>query len=375
MAQVARILIVGGGIAGQCTAIALHRQGFAPELVEARADWSAAGAAITLHGNGVRALRELGVGAALDAAAAPVPRWTVLDASGRSLCTTDLRELWAGVAPCLGVTRARLHRILRDAAADIPQRQGDAVTSVTQHDDQVLVAFADGRSGTYDLVIGADGIGSTVRRLLMGEAVPCDAGVTGWRSVSDRRPPGLSDLTLVLGEGCFFGLVPVGGGGTYGFAGQPGPPRQDPPAGRLQRLRELFAGFGGPIPHFLAGLRSDAQIHGTRIRWVRPARRHIGRAVLVGDAAHTVPPHLGEGGAMAVEDALVLAAELRRCDTVAEALDAYEARRRPRVNWVAEQSLDTARVWAMPAPHRDAVLRSRGDQLLQDRYRPLRAAC
>jgi 2-polyprenyl-6-methoxyphenol hydroxylase-like FAD-dependent oxidoreductase len=78
---------------------------------------------------------------------------------------------------------------------------------------------------------------------------------------------------------------------------------------------------------------------------------------------------------MAVEDALVLAAELRRCDTVAEALDAYEARRRPRVNWVAEQSLDTARVWAMPAPHRDAVLRSRGDQLLQDRYRPLRAAC
>ena len=78
---------------------------------------------------------------------------------------------------------------------------------------------------------------------------------------------------------------------------------------------------------------------------------------------------------MAVEDALVLAAELRRRETVAAALDAYEARRRLRVSWVAEQSLEAARAWALPATQRDAVLRARGDQVLQDRYRPLRAAC
>lgn len=213
-------------------------------------------------------------------------------------CTTDLVKLWAGAAPCLGVTRARLHQILLDEAAGVACRLGVAVTSGRQDGDQVAVGFSDGTQASYGLVVGADGVGSTVRRLAVGGPAPCDAGVTGWRSVSPVRPAGPPELTLVMGDGCFFGLVPVGDGATYGFAGQPGPRRDDPPEGRLDRLRARFAGLGGSVPQFLAGLRSDDQIHSTRIRWVQAPRWHVGRVVLAGDAAHAVPPHLGEGGAM-----------------------------------------------------------------------------
>src|SRR6185312_3711765 len=119
MVTVSRILVVGAGIAGLATAVALRCRGFTPEIVEARAAPPVEGAAITLHGNGVRALRALGIGPALDAAAAVVPRWACHDRHGDLLCQTDLTALWDGVAPCLGITRTLLLGILRDAAADV----------------------------------------------------------------------------------------------------------------------------------------------------------------------------------------------------------------------------------------------------------------
>ena len=93
--------------------------------------------------------------------------------------------------------------------------------------------------------------------------------------------------------------------------------------------------------------------------------------VLVGDAAHAAPPHMGEGGALAVEDALVLAELLRSAGTVEAALEQYAARRRPRAQWVQEQSRVAARAWVLPPAVRNAALRERGDQMLRDRYRPL----
>ncbi|HYY77682.1 MAG TPA: FAD-dependent monooxygenase [Actinomycetes bacterium] len=100
-------------------------------------------------------------------------------------------------------------------------------------------------------------------------------------------------------------------------------------------------------------------------------RWHRGRVVLIGDAAHAAPPHMGEGGSMAMEDAVVLAESLRSADTLAAALDLHVARRRPRADWVQEQSRIAAKAWVLPPEVRDQVLRGRGDQLLRDRYRPL----
>jgi 2-polyprenyl-6-methoxyphenol hydroxylase-like FAD-dependent oxidoreductase len=361
--KVSHILIVGGGIAGLSAAIALRQRGFAPELVEARAAPPTEGAAITLHGNGVRALRGLGVGPALDAAAAVVPRWACHDQHGELLCQTDLTALWDGVAPCLGITRTRLMEILLDAA-DGPVRFGRTVTGLRQDDRHVHATFADGTCGRYDLVVGADGIGSTVRALAVCDDAPTRTSTVGWRVVVAGRPAGVEHLVLLLGAGCFLGLVPVGGRNTYGFAGSGagGGPSKD-----------LLAGFGGPAPDFLARLDAAPEPHIAPIGCVTVDRWHAGRVVLIGDAAHATHPHMGQGGSLAVEDGLVLADELARADRLPAALHAYCLRRRPRVNWVHEQSGRAAAAWLLPAAERDAALRRHGDRLLRERYRPLRA--
>ena len=371
MADAGRILIVGGGIAGLSLAIALRRTGAAPELVEKSPAWPAVGAGIALHANAVRALRALGLGEAIEAASAPLPRWGFFDRHGGRLCETDLADLWREVGPCLGITRVRLQEILLTAAAGMPRRLGVALTGLTQDGHRVSVTFADGSAGDYDLVVGADGINSTVRHLAVGPVSPQYANSVSWRSVIPARPPGTDHLMIFTGERCFFGLVPVGDGSTYGFAGLDGERFDDPPAGRLERLRQRFEGFGGPVPAYLAALQRDDQIHFGPIEWVELSRWHAGQVILIGDAAHATPPHMGEGGAMAIEDAVVLAELLQDADTVKDAADRYQTRRRPRVEWVQEQSRHAAKAWVLPPAIRDAALRERGDEILRDRYRPL----
>jgi FAD-dependent urate hydroxylase len=373
VAAIDRILVVGGGIGGLCLAAALHRQGFAPELVERSPAWPAVGAGIALHANGVRVLRGLGLGEAIDRATAVLPRWTFLDQWGEPLCETDLEALWGEVGPCLGITRVRLQEILLDGAAAVPHRLGAAVTALREG-ERVEVGFGDGSWSDYDLVVGADGIYSTVRRLAVSPAEPDYAGTMAWRSVVPTRPPGVDGLMVLMGEGCFFGLVPVGDGQTYGFAGLDSERFDDPPAGRLERFRARFAGFGDPVPAYLEALEGDQQLHAGPIEWVDLDRWHQGRVVLIGDAAHAAPPHMGEGGSMAMEDAVVLAEELRAAPTVEDALDRYERRRRPRADWVQQQSRIAATAWVLPPEVRNAALRGRGDRMLRERYQPLIAA-
>jgi 2-polyprenyl-6-methoxyphenol hydroxylase-like FAD-dependent oxidoreductase len=371
MAQIERILIVGGGIAGLSLAIALHKQGFTTELVERSPSWPAVGAGIMLHANGVRVMRALGVGKAVEQAGTAVQRWGFFDQNGAMLCSTDLQQMWDPVGPCVGIARVRLQQALVAATAPVPTRLGTAVTSLNQEPDGVSVGFSDGATTTYGLVVGADGIYSTVRRLTINAAPPEYAGTTVWRSLIASRPPCVTDLTVLLGDGRYFGQVPMGDGHTYAFGAVAGPRCDDPMDGRLERFRDRFADFGGPVPAYLAALEHDEQLHVGPFEWVELDRWHTGRVALIGDAAHAHPPNMGEGGCMAMEDALVLAQELREAATVESALERYEARRRPQADWVREQSRDAAEGWVVPPALRNAALRERGDRMFRDRYQPL----
>jgi len=144
-----------------------------------------------------------------------------------------------------------------------------------------------------------------------------------------------------------------------------------PLAGRLERFRRRFAEFGAPVRAYLTALRGDYDLHFGPTEWVEVDEWYRGRVVLIGDAAHAGPPHMAEGGCMAMEDALVLAEVLRTTNSVESALDAYVLRRRPRADWVQRQSRAAAQAWAVPVAARNAVLRERGDQMFRDRYRPL----
>jgi 2-polyprenyl-6-methoxyphenol hydroxylase-like FAD-dependent oxidoreductase len=171
MADIERILIVGGGIAGLSVATALHRHGFHPDLVERSTAWPAIGAGIGLPANGVRVLRALGLGEAVYRAAAEVRRWGFFDQQGKLLCQTDLRPL-ARSGPLAGHHPLKLQEALLTGAAAVPHRLSVALTALTQNDGTVEVRFSDGTSGSYDLVIGADGIRSTVRELAIASSPP-----------------------------------------------------------------------------------------------------------------------------------------------------------------------------------------------------------
>lgn len=371
MANVETILVVGGGVAGLTAATALHRHGFTTELVERQQTWHALGAGFLVHANGMRMLRSLGLAAGIENAGTVVRRWCFCDEHGDLLSETDLEALWGNAGPCIGIERPKLQRALLPGVSNVRCRLGTSVISLAQDGRRVSVGFSDGSTGNYDLVVGADGIKSTVRSLTLTTTAPSDLGAMNWRSIAPIRPAGLNALQLQLGHGCVFGLVPMGAGRTYGFAYVVQPRFHDPLEGRLERLRNRFATFGGRVRQYLASLEHDDQVICSAMEWMQSEKWHSGRVVLVGDAAHASSPMMGQGGCMAMEDACVLAKELRASATVESALASYVDRRKPRVRWVQQQSMALAEIVTGPSAPRNAALRERGHEAMQARFGPL----
>jgi 2-polyprenyl-6-methoxyphenol hydroxylase-like FAD-dependent oxidoreductase len=167
----------------------------------------------------------------------------------------------------------------------------------------------------------------------------------------------------------------MGAGRTYAFAYVIEQRFHDPLEGRLARLRNRFATFGGRVQEYLASLERDDQVICSAMEWIECEKWHLGRVVLVGDAAHASSPMMGQGGCIAMEDACALAEELRASTTVEDALASYASRRKPRVEWVQHQSMAlAASLTTGPATVRNTALRERGNQIMQACFGPLVAA-
>jgi 2-polyprenyl-6-methoxyphenol hydroxylase-like FAD-dependent oxidoreductase len=163
----------------------------------------------------------------------------------------------------------------------------------------------------------------------------------------------------------------MGAGRTYGFAYVIQPRFHDPLEGRLERLRNRFATFGGRVQEYLASLERDDEVICSAMEWMEFEKWHTGRVVLVGDAAHASSPMMGQGGCMAMEDACVLAEELRAAETVESALASYVNRRKARVKWVQHQSMAVGEILTVPSAVRNAALRERGNEAMKSRFGPL----
>ena len=362
-----RILIVGAGIAGLAAARTLARVGFSAEVVERQPAWGEAGTGIYLPGNAARALRALGLEQAVSQRGVVIPRQRVSDHRGRLLVEVDLAQLWDGVGPCLALHRADLHAVLVDGARDVPLRMGADVRGLHEQDGTVSVEFGDGTAGEYDLVIGADGIRSTVRRLAFGDdATARPVGQVGWRFVT-ACPPVIKTWSVMLGHRTAFLTIPIGDRRVYCYCDVVSSSGEN----RDEDLGRLFSGFAEPVPELLDSVAALDLVHRSTIEEVALDSSARGRVVLIGDAAHATSPNMAEGAAMALEDALVLAECLARLEPVAAALSAFEVRRRPRTDWVRAQTHRRDRTRYLPVAVRNAVLRVFGRRIFRSNYRPL----
>ncbi|WP_082963591.1 FAD-dependent oxidoreductase, partial [Mycolicibacterium peregrinum] len=305
------VLVVGAGITGLATAVALQQQGFDVSVAEARRDVTP-GAGISLWPNALAALDEIGLGDQVRGAGGRVTTGALRRAGGAWLLRPHAQRFTRALGePLVVIRRATLTEILTGALAPGTVQYGLTADKVEIGASNVRVTFTDGTVREAAGLVGADGVDSVVARHLNGPLPRRYTGYTAWRAVAAcPLDPDLSGETL--GAGSQVGHVPLGDDHTYWFATQRAPRGQTTADGELAHLKRHFAAWSEPIPTLLAAtdpndvLRNDLYDRAPARIWSR------GRAVIAGDAAHPMRPHLGQGGCQGLEDAATLAARAAR---------------------------------------------------------------
>ncbi|MEV6810309.1 FAD-dependent oxidoreductase [Streptomyces sp. NPDC051132] len=346
MSTTRTVLVIGGGAAGNAVTVFLRRAGLAVDLIEAKEDWNAtAGSGITLQGNALRVLRELGVwdrvqeaGFGFGSVGITAPDGTVLHVA------RDLRTGGDDLPATVGMQRPRLQQILIEAvrASGASVRLGTTAEILDQDADGVSVRFSDGAEGHYDLVIAADGLGSATRAAIGITDKPEPTGMAIWR-VAAPRPAGVTRTDLAYGGPAYIaGYCPTSETTLYAYVVEANRDRAGiPPESYADEMRRLTRHYGGFWPEITAHITDPAQVNYTWFdRLLVEGSWHRGRVVLVGDAAHCCPPTLAQGAALSLEDAWVLAQMLTGSDAWDDALlQAYHDRRITRVRPVVEASV------------------------------------
>lgn len=361
-AQGKRIAIIGAGIGGLTLAAELRRRGLDPQVYEQTLELREVGAAVALSANATRFLRDrIGIAAGLSQVAADVDGLIFRDGRegnviGRVLSRHEYHER-AG-APYYGVHRADLQQLLKSAAGVDSIHLGKKCVRVDNNADAAVLHFADGDTATADLVIGADGIRSMMRREMLGYDDAQFSGTHGWRGiVAPEKIPSLPDpesIQFWMGPGGHLLHYPIGSGEqNFLLVRRHSGPWNNKSWVVPANENEHIHAFEGWHPAVMEMISSAP----AKDRWAlftRPPLRHWskGRITLLGDAAHAMVPHHGQGANQSIEDAIVLA------DCLIEGLEngsgwdaareRYESFRAERVRKVQVASLTTADILHLP---------------------------
>ncbi len=366
-------MIVGGGIGGLSAAIALQRAGFAVTVFEESPGLYEVGAGVGLQLGAVKALKRMGMlEVILDAGSEPLEALELTNwRTGKLLAKMPQGEVGADHGLFgINIHRGDLLAALATAAGDVVELNS-RLAGFEQDDDGVTVRFEDGREERGAVLVGADGLHSTVRAKLHKSIELRYSGYTVWRSMPSFPGHGISDRypQQAVGPGGGFGLHPEGER-VYWFGSMVRPEGQvDSPAGRKQDVLDAFKGWYSPIPELIEAT-PDKEISRRDIFDLKPLEFWgTGRVTLLGDAAHATTPAMGQGAGMAIEDGVVLAEELsldpslRHGSRIATALKAYEGRRLPRCKAIVDESYQLSKTynWTHPAAVRlrEVVLRAR----------------
>ncbi len=354
-----RVVVIGSGIGGLTAAIALRAEGHEVEVYDQATTFGAIGAGVALGANGSRLLDRLGLGPALREVGCDLPRIQFHEwRTGAMFYEHPMGDWYTGRfgAPFFGFHRADLQQVLLDAyrAGGGEVRLGKRCVTIDEMPDGVDVTFADGSSVHADVVVGADGVRSTVRRHVAGPDEAVFAGMSCFRGLVpiDRVPGGdQMGLTFFLGPVSHLVVYPVRRGELINFVAYTRDAAWTDESwsakGDASQAVAAFEGFNDTVLAMLGAVEDTG-------RWAlfdrEPLRQwSTGRVTLLGDAAHPMLPHAGQGSNQAVEDAAVLAHFLGQPDLkVGEALAAYETVRKPRARQLQLGSRGNAKCFQVP---------------------------
>ncbi|TPE44902.1 FAD-dependent monooxygenase [Pontibacter mangrovi] len=337
-----KAIVIGGGIGGLCTALALQKAGIATTAYEAAPKIRGLGAGVALAANAMQGLARLGVAEEVVARGKQLEALVIFDEHGKVISNMDTRSLSNkyGINNFV-VHRADLHEVLCNHLNPGSLVLGKRCEEVRQEGEQVTALFTDGSSDTADLLVAADGISSVVRQQLAPASVPRYAGYTCWRAVVDN--PGVDINNMISAETWApagrVGIAPLQGDKIYWYACINAPQRDEKMRHMTpEKLARHFEKVHSPVEMLLASTAPD-QLIWNDIADLKPLKHFVfGRVVLLGDAAHATTPNMGQGACQAIEDAVVLAQCLQQEPDLAKALTKYEKRRMPRTAKVIELS-------------------------------------
>lgn len=352
-----RAAVIGGGIGGLTAALALRRRGIEAQVFERGAELRRVqlGGGLHLWTNAMRALGELGMADRMRDMGSVLEETEYRSWRGRLIARWPIGEIGREVGiPDVGVSRRDMHAVLAEAVGDEALHFGAVMTDFREDGDGVVARFADGREERVDILIGADGIRSTVRAQVLGSAPPRFAGYTQWQTIAPESAALLSagKEYVVFGPGKRAILHHVGGGALFWAAVVYGPEgAAEQRDGRKARLLDQFQGWMEPLEKAITATPED-DITGFDICDRPPVRAWgSGRVTLLGDAAHPMTTNLSQGACLAMEDGVVLARCLDKTADLARALREYERVRIERTTAFVNRSHRIAGMgaWKQPA--------------------------
>lgn len=346
MNEVKNILVVGGGISGTVATLALQQQGKNVTLLERSEHWHGVGHGITVQGNALKALREVGALERILPRTHPFTELQLRHADGRIITTVDTpRTGGPELPPTLGALRSELQSVLVDMIqeAGVEVLLGTRLISYRNEQNSVVAQLSDGTSRRFDLVIAADGINSETRKLagITHEKKPSGLGI--WRVVTCRTPEMNCASVFHHGPQYKAGYTPISADLCYAYV-LTDPVRPDNGLSDTEELKRLLAGYHGPFDFIRESITEENMKNFQPIEWlfVDDESWRDGRVILIGDAVHACPPLIAQGAAQCCEDAVLLAEYLAQDGPVEALLDEFIQRRKKRVAGVVEASLQLA---------------------------------
>jgi len=334
------VSIIGAGIAGLTTAIALEKIGIKATIFESTRTIKAVGAGLVLAGNAIKAFQRLGIADEVIKLGLLLPSFTIYDQKGKSISKIDSKVIneQYGVGN-FTIHRAELHKFLLSKIDSDRIHTNKQAVHIENTDNSVIVTFQDGSIHQTDVLILADGIHSKIRKQLLPGTEPRYSGYTCWRAVIDNSNLNLTETSETWSTVGRFGIVPLADNKIYWFACINAPQNDNTIRQfKVAELQNHFKSFHEPIPSILQHTKDESLIWNDIID-LKPINQYaFDKVVIIGDAGHAMTPNMGQGACQAIEDAVILADELNSNSDVKIAFKQFEKRRVKRVHYIVNTS-------------------------------------